>query len=163
MELIIISTVKSTVNKNEKLIYNDIFVSNSINKFLKSVEFEDMIVYPLVFKKEDLNYIIDTYKNPSKDLNTHQYINILFVDSILSDYGKSDELNDSVEFEVTFNQATINKLNGILYSYEKKVKRCVSLDEILKRLIDKEYSRNRNEHYQSYKEVRKALGVLDDG
>ena len=47
MELIIISTVKSTVNnnKNEKLIYNDIFVSNSINKFLKSVEFEDMIVY----------------------------------------------------------------------------------------------------------------------
>ena len=121
-----------------------------------------MIIFPLVFNKDDFEYLVNTYKNPSK-LSEHQYLNLLFVDSILSDYKRTDEDNDKCEFEVSFNQATINKLNGILYSYEKRIKRCVSLDEIIKKLIDDEYSRNRKEHYKSYKEVRKALGVLENG
>ena len=41
-------------------------------------------------------------------------------------------------------------------------KRPVSASDI-KKLIDDEYSRNRKEHYKSYKEVRNALGVLDNG
>ena len=146
-----------------KLKYNNKYVSNNINKFLKPREFENMVIYPLVFNKSDLEYILGTYKNPIKELNQHQYINLLFVDSILSDYGIQDESNELHEFEVSFNQSTINKLNGILYSHEKKINRCVSLDEIIKKLIDDEYSRNRKEHYKSYKEVRNALGVLDNG
>ena len=156
-------TTQENKNNESKLIYNNEYVSNDINKFLKVVEFEDMVIYPLVFNKSDLEYIIGTYKNPSKELNQHQYINLLFVDSILSDYGKSNQLKDGCEFEVKFNQSTINKLNGILYSYEKKVGRCVSLDEIIKKLIDNEYSRNRKEHYKSYKQVRNALGVQENG
>ena len=76
-----------------KLKYNNKYVSNNINKFLKPREFENMVIYPLVFNKSDLEYILGTYKNPSKELNQHQYINLLFIDSILSDYGIHDESN----------------------------------------------------------------------
>ena len=156
-----LDTTQKNKNNDSKLKYNNRYVSDDINKFLKPRKFENMIIYPLVFDKSDLEYILGTYKNPSKELNQHQYINLLFVDSILSDYGISDDSNEVHEFEVSFTQSTINKLNGILYSYEKKVNRCVSLDEIIKKLIDDEYSRNRKEHYKSYKQVRNALGVLD--
>lgn len=151
-------------NKYEnKLIYNANYVSNNINTYLGLVEFESMVIFPLVFNKDDFEYLNENYENPSKDLNQHQYLNLLFIDSILSDYKRTDEDNEIHELEVSFNQSTINKLNGILYSHEKKIKRCVSLDEIIKKLIDDEYSRNRNEHYQSYKELRKVLGVVEDG
>lgn len=156
-------TTQENKHDKSKLNYNNRYISNDIKKFLNPVEFENMVIYPLVFNKSDLEYILETYKNPSKEFNQHQYINLLFVDSILSDYGINDKSDELHEMEVSFNQSTINKLNGILYSHEKKVKRCVSLDEIIKKLIDDEYSRNRKEHYNSYKEVRNALGVLDNG
>ncbi len=41
-------------NKYEnKLIYNANYVSNNINTYLGLVEFESMVIFPLVFNKDD--------------------------------------------------------------------------------------------------------------
>ena len=142
---------------NDKVVYNNKYVSNDINTYLKSFSFEDMIVYPLVFNKDDLEYITTNYKNPT-DLSDHEYLNILFIGSILKDYKKTDDNIDGCEFELYLNQSTINKLNGILITYEKKLGKPIGLDGIIKRLIDKEYSRNRDTHYQNYQKFKEIFG-----
>ena len=108
----------------------------------------------------DKNFVVDP-----ELVDERKKIQLIF-DDMISDYMESmDKEHERNHIEINLNKRTINKLNGIMFNYEKKYRKYTSPDdyinnplsisEYLSYLIEKEFQSDRKSNVESLNQIRK--------
>ena len=144
---------------------NNILDSNTIKRFLGIKYCQNKMIIPVIVDRTDFEYLDKNFVVDPELVDERKKIQLIF-DDMISDYMESmDKEHERNHIEINLNKRTINKLNGIMFNYEKKYRKYTSPDdyinnplsisEYLSYLIEKEFQSDRESNVESLKQIRK--------
>ena len=144
---------------------NNILDGNTIKRLLRIHYWQNKMIIPVIVDKSDFEYLDKNFVVDPELVDERKKIQLIF-DDMISDYMESmDKEHERNHIELNLNKRTINKLNGIMFNYEKNIRKYTSPDdyinnplsisEYLSYLIDKEFQSDRKSNVESLNQIRK--------